>query len=84
MTAPLNGLASRSAAKALQGRVLGLMASASGLGRVVGPILGGWLLHMSDLSESAQFGQATYFTSAGLVVVTLILILLFRAPARDP
>ena len=77
MTAPLNGLASRSAAQALQGRVLGLMQSASGLGRVAGPILGGWLLHMSDLSQAAQFGQTTYFTSAALVALALILILLF-------
>ncbi|MCH7919874.1 MAG: MFS transporter [Planctomycetes bacterium] len=78
MTAPLNGLASRNAAPALQGRVLGLMASAASLGRIVGPILGGGLLLVGALPEENQYGQAAYFTSAGLVVVTVILIGLFR------
>ena len=46
----LNGLASQMIDRSWQGRALGLMQSAGSVGRLVGPLLGGWLL-MFDLDQ---------------------------------
>ena len=71
--APLNGLASKSAHEAAQGRVLGLMQSASSFARIVGPVLGGWLLNYDAAHLPGAFGQTPY-TAAG--AVTLIAVAL--------
>ncbi len=47
---PLNGLASRMIDRSWQGRALGVMQSAGSTARLVGPLLGGWLL-MFDLGK---------------------------------
>ena len=75
--APLNGLASKSAHETAQGRILGLMQSVSSVARVVGPVLGGWLLNYDAVHLSSVFGRTPY-TAGGaitLIAVTLAMAL---------
>jgi DHA1 family tetracycline resistance protein-like MFS transporter len=67
--APLNGLASQSVDGAAQGRVLGMMQSAASVARIVGPVLGGWLLNYDLLHLEKAFGSMAY--SVGGVVALL-------------
>jgi len=75
--APLNGLASNSVSQSAQGRVLGVMQSAASLARIIGPVLGGWLLDVDAAHSAAWFGQTPYWTAGilGVVAVGLSLFL---------
>jgi len=74
--APLNGLASKSVGESSQGKVLGMMQSASSFARILGPVLGGLLLNY-DLQHLARaFGKTAY--SAG-GVITLVAFFLAMA-----
>ena len=64
--APLNGLASKSVDEASQGRVLGMMQSSASFARIVGPVLGGWLLNYDALHLVTALGRTPY--AAGGVV----------------
>jgi len=69
LAAPLNGLASRAVGPAAQGRVLGLMQSAASFARIVGPVLGGWLLnHDAARLASDAFGRTPY-GAGGLIML---------------
>ncbi|MBI2885332.1 MAG: MFS transporter [Candidatus Omnitrophica bacterium] len=70
--APLNGVASKSVGAASQGRVLGLMQSSASLARIVGPVLGGWLLNYDALHAADAFGRSPY--SAGAVIAALAVV----------
>lgn len=63
----LNGLASKCVGPASQGRVLGLMQSAASCARIVGPVMGGWLLNHDAAHLAADFGRTPYW--AGGVVM---------------
>ena len=79
----LNGLASQMIDRSWQGRALGLMQSAGSVGRLVGPLLGGWLL-MFDLSlPLSHYARTPFFTSAALLLVAFVLALSFRKPPND-
>lgn len=79
----LNGLASQMIDRSWQGRALGLMQSAGSVGRLVGPLLGGWLL-MFDLSlPLSHYARTPLFASAGLLLVAFALALSFRKPPND-
>ena len=79
----LNGLASLMIDRGWQGRALGLMQCAGSVGRLVGPLLGGWLL-MSDLSlPLSHYARTPLFASAGLLLVAFALALSFRKPPND-
>jgi len=79
----LNGLASQMIDRSWQGRALGLMQSAGSAGRLVGPLLGGWLL-MFDLSKPfGHYARTPFFVSAGILVIAFVLALGFRKPAGD-
>ena len=71
--APLNGLASKSAHETAQGRVLGLMQSASSLARVVGPVLGGWLLNYDAVHLSRVFGRTPYTAGGAITLIAVAL-----------
>ncbi|MBI3333713.1 MAG: MFS transporter [Candidatus Omnitrophica bacterium] len=79
VVATLNGLASKEASPASQGRVLGVMQSVSSLARVVGPVAGGWLLNLDVAGgvEAAHrigpFGAVPYWTAAGVTAVAILL-----------
>ncbi|MBA3962909.1 MAG: MFS transporter [Chthoniobacterales bacterium] len=79
----LNGLASQMIDRSWQGRALGLMQSAASVGRLVGPLLGGWLL-MSDLGfPVARYAGTPLFASAALIFIAFLLALTFRKPGGD-
>ncbi len=78
MTPTLNGLASKSVKASSQGRVLGGMASVASLARIIGPVLGGWLLGR-DPDFSLQYGRSPYWVSAAIMLVALVLALTVRS-----
>ena len=73
VAAPLNGLASMKTPGAAQGRVIGLMQSSASLARIVGPVLGGWLLTVDAAALSAHYGRAPYWTAGLLSGIALLL-----------
>jgi multidrug resistance protein len=78
VTPTLNGLASRSAERSWQGRVIGLMQSSGSLARLVGPIIAGTLLTM-DVGHS-YYGRTPFWAASGILCVGLILAL--QLPAK--
>ena len=80
ITPTLNGLASRSAERNWQGRVIGLMQSAGSLGRWVGPFAAGMLLMMDNAKDPKFYGRTPFWTAAVIMVLSLILAL--RLPAK--
>jgi len=80
MTPTLNALASKSVSAAWQGRVLGALASVASLARIIGPVLGGWLLSR-DSDASAHYGRTPYWTSAAIMLVALGLALTVKSKA---
>jgi DHA1 family tetracycline resistance protein-like MFS transporter len=79
----LNGLASQMIDRSWQGRALGLMQSAGSVGRLVGPLLGGWLLMFDLRFPIARYARTPLFASAGLLFVAFLLALSFRRPVSD-
>ena len=75
---PLNGLASKVSGAAEQGKVLGMMQSCSSLARIVGPVLGGWMLNLDLLRVEAHYGRAPYWTAAAIILVACGLMLCIR------
>ena len=83
VTPTLNGLASQMIDRSWQGRALGLMQSAGSSGRLVGPLLGGWLL-MFDLGlPFTRYARTPFFASAAILLVAFAIALSFRKPATD-
>ncbi len=76
MAAPLNGLASKDVDLASQGRVLGLMQSAASVARIVGPVLGGWLLNHDAVHLAAEFGRTPYWAGGAVMLVAFALAML--------
>jgi MFS transporter, DHA1 family, tetracycline resistance protein len=81
----LNGLASRAVEGPWQGRALGLLQSAASLGRGIGPVLGGVLLHMDVSKEGhpeSYYGRTPFWAAAVFMVVALVLAAKLRIPNR--
>ncbi|MEI6350454.1 MAG: MFS transporter [Verrucomicrobiota bacterium] len=79
ITPTLNGLASRSAERSWQGRVIGLMQSAGSLGRWAGPFLAGWLLSRDVGRPIDHYGRTPFWAAAAVVVGALVCTLLIPA-----
>ncbi len=75
LAAPLNGLASKEVGAAAQGRLLGVMQSAASGARIVGPVLGGWLLNYDALHQIALFGRTAYWVGGAVVLIAFVLAL---------
>ena len=73
VAAPLNGIASKRASAAAQGRVLGLMQSTASVARIVGPVLGGWLMNYDAARLASHFGQTPYWAGGVCMVIGLAL-----------
>ncbi len=80
---PLNGLASKVSGAAEQGKVLGMMQSSSSLARIIGPVLGGWMLNLDLLRAEAHYGRAPYWTAAVIILVASGLTLCIRAAGES-
>jgi len=80
ITPTLTGLASRSADRQWQGRVIGLMQSAGSLARWVGPVLAGWFLSQDAANPHRLYGQTPFWAAAAILVVALLCTL--RLPPK--
>jgi multidrug resistance protein len=76
-TPTLNGLASRAVDAHAQGRLMGMMQSAGGLGRFLGPMLGYSLVYHDT---AATYGRVAFLASAGLLALDCVLLLFMRVP----
>ncbi len=61
---PLSGLASQMIDRSWQGRALGVMQSAGSAGRLLGPLLGGWLLMFDLRKPIAEYGRTPFLVGA--------------------
>ncbi len=78
ITPSLNGLASRSADKSWQGRVIGMMQASGSLGRFVGPFLAGWLLSFD--AGKPYYGRTPF--AVGAVVMAFSVALSMMLPTK--
>ena len=80
---PLSGLASQMIERTWQGRALGVMQSAGSTGRLVGPLLGGWLL-MFDLQKPvAEYGRTPFLVGAAICFIGALFAFCIRKPPDD-
>ncbi len=80
-TPTLNGLASRMTDAHCQGRLMGLMQSAGGLGRFCGPMLGfSLVVHDAPMN----YGRTAFLASAVLLALDALLLASLRVPALVP
>ena len=79
-TPTLNGLASRAVDAHAQGRLMGLMQSAGGMGRFLGPVLGYSLV---EYDGANAYGYWAFIASAGLLALDCVLLCALRVP-RPP
>ena len=88
-TPSLQSLASKTAGEREQGTVLGLSQSAASLARVVGPLVGGWLVYSATAPRppgvDAGSVRVTFWTAGAVTLAALALaVRLARADARTP
>ena len=80
---PLTGLASQMIERTWQGRALGVMQSAGSTGRLIGPLIGGWLL-MFDLQKPvAEYGRTPFLVGAALCFIGALFAFCIKKPPED-
>lgn len=77
MRPPITGLASVLTTEDEQGFVMGVMNSLSAIGRIIGPVAGGWFYQ--EISEGAPF-----YSSGLMAVIALLLFLAIFAKLPNP
>jgi MFS family permease len=80
---PLSGLASQLIDRTWQGRALGVMQSAGSTGRLVGPLIGGWLLMFDLRKPISEYGRTPFLVGALLCFIGAILAFCVKKPAGD-
>ena len=80
---PLSGLASQMVESNWQGRALGLLQSGGSLARLLGPLLGGWLLTFDLNKPIARYGYTPFFAGAALCFIGALFAFSFKKPAED-
>ncbi|MDQ6655039.1 MAG: MFS transporter [Verrucomicrobiota bacterium] len=79
----LNGLASQMVERSWQGRALGVVQAAGSTARLLGPLLGGWLLMMDLRKPLARYAETPFYAAAALCLVGVALAFCLRRPAGD-
>jgi multidrug resistance protein len=82
-TPPLSGLASQMIERSWQGRALGVMQSAGSAGRLLGPLLGGWLLMFDLRKPVAEYGRTPFLIGAFLCFIGALLAFCIKKPPED-
>jgi DHA1 family tetracycline resistance protein-like MFS transporter len=80
VTPTLNGMASKSVNAAWQGRVLGVLQSAASLARIIGPVLGGYLLGR-DATRDLNYGRTPFWTGGAIMLLALGVALTLQSGA---
>lgn len=80
---PLSGLASQMIERSWQGRALGVMQAAGSSARLLGPLLGGWLLMLDQSKPVNEYGRTPFLVGALICFVGAILAFCVRKPADD-
>ncbi|MDQ6809548.1 MAG: MFS transporter [Verrucomicrobiota bacterium] len=80
---PLNGLASQMIERSWQGRALGVLQSAGSTARLLGPLLGGWLLMFDVNGPLLQYGRTPFFAGAAFCFIGALLSFFIRRPVAD-
>jgi multidrug resistance protein len=80
---PLTGLASQMIERSWQGRALGLMQSAGSSARLLGPLLGGWLLMFDVRKPIGEYGYTPFLAAAFLCLVGAVFAFCFKKPADN-
>jgi len=80
---PLSGLASQMVEQSWQGRALGVLQSAGSTARLLGPLLGGWLLTFDLSKPIAQYGYTPFLAGAFLCFIGAIFAFCFKKPVED-
>jgi DHA1 family tetracycline resistance protein-like MFS transporter len=80
---PLSGLASQLIERSWQGRALGVMQSAGSTARLLGPLLGGWLLMFDVRKPVAQYARTPFLVGSMLCFVGAVLAFCVKKPAQD-
>src|SRR6476646_4765100 len=80
---PLSGLASQMVEASWQGRALGVLQSAGSTARLLGPLLGGWLLTFDLRKPVEQYGYTPFLAGAFLCLIGAIFAFCFKKPVED-
>ena len=80
---PLSGLASQMIERSWQGRALGVMQSAGSTARLLGPLIGGWLLMFDLRKPIAEYGRTPFLVGAFLCFIGALLAFCVKKPAAD-
>src|SRR4051794_5232479 len=80
---PLSGLASQMVESNWQGRALGLLQSAGSIARLLGPLLGGWLLMFDRQKPIGHYGYSPFFAGAAFCFIGVLFAFSFKKPAGD-
>jgi MFS family permease len=80
---PLSGLASQMIDRSWQGRALGVMQSAGSTGRLLGPLLGGWLLMLDLEKPVTEYGKTPFLVGALLCFIGALLAFCVKKPVKD-
>lgn len=75
VTPMISGAASKSTDAQSQGIVLGVMQSVASLGRMIGPIIGGFLLQWDSDTGHALYGAAPFWFAAVLMAIGVMVAL---------
>ena len=80
---PLNGLASQLVDRSWQGRALGVVQSAGSTARLIGPLIGGWLLMLDLHKPESRYGETAFYAAALLCVIGTVLAFCIKRPVDD-
>ena len=80
---PLNGLASQLVDRSWQGRALGVLQSAGSTARLIGPLIGGWLLMLDLHKPPSRYGETAFYAAALLCMIGAVLAFCIKKPADD-